>query len=368
MKPLVRAWQLSLAVSAFAFATAGCGVESAPEGRVEAADVTAIPARTGTALVDSCVLDSWHRDALSPTGSARKVLGEIVMLCLVPRFDGSVGPSDPAGASALADVVKELHVDGYQVKLGVAFNDESGQASSATQTSALLMDAVWRQKVVTALTAAVGEADGIDLDFEALQPSARSGVTTFVQMLAASLHAKSKKIAVYVPPSTTSPSDVAGGDAYDLASFDGKVDRVRLTTLDYSDGSAPGPTTDPGWAVTAYKFARAYLPNTPMDVSYPLYGADFGPHGVRGTSWLEARALADQAGIVTFDRGPTGTPHFTYSRAEGDHQVWFDDAVSTETALAAWGYDSIPANTGVFFWGFGAEDPALWNELARRLP
>lgn len=361
-----------LSFSLASLGVAGCGVESSPEGKVEAADILAVPQRPVTALVDSCVLDSWHRSTLL-TPDARKVIGEIVMLCLVPRYDGSVGPSDPAGASALAAVVDELHADGYQVKLGVAFNDESGQASNAAQTSALLLNPDWRAKVVTALTAAVGQAEGIDLDFESLQPAARSGVTAMVQSLAQSLHAKGKKIAVYVPPSTKSPSDVAGGDAYDLAAFDGKVDRVRVTTLDYSDNTSPGPTTDPGWAVSAYRFTRAYLPNTQMDISYPLYGADFGPHGVRGTSWVEARGIADLAGVSAFDRGPTGAPHFSYSRDDGlggptGHELWFDDATSTTQALGAWDYSTIPAGTGVLFWGFGAEDPTLWQELARRLP
>ena len=350
-----------------ALGASGCGVEASPEGRVEAADVAAIPQRPVTALVDSCVLDSWHRATL-PSPAARKVIGEIVMLCLVPRYDGSVGPSDPAGAAALASVVAELHQDQYQVKLGVAFNDESGQASNAGQTSALLLDPDWRAKVVSALTAAVGEAEGIDLDFESLQSSARPGVTALVLSLAQALHAKGKKLAVYVPPSTTSPSDVVGGDAYDLAAFDGKVDRVRVTTLDYSDNTLPGPTTDPGWAVAAYKHARGSLPNTAMDLSYPLYGADFGPKGTRGTSWIEARGIADLAGVSTFDRGPTGAPHFSYSREDGPHDVWFDDATSTTQALAAWDYGTVPIGTGVFFWGFGAEDPTLWQELAKRLP
>jgi len=241
----MKLFYLASIVSMLAVGVAGCGVEASPEGHVENADIAAIPARPITALVDSCVLDTWHQSTL-PTPEARKVIGEIVMLCLVPRYDGSVGPSDPAGASALASVVDQLHSYGYQAKLGVAFNDESGQASNGAQTSALLLDADWRTKVVTALTAQVGSADGIDLDFESLQPSARSGVSALVLALAQSLHAKNKKLAVYVPPSTTSPSDVAGGDAYDLAAFDGKVDRVRVTTLDYSDNTLPGPTTDPG--------------------------------------------------------------------------------------------------------------------------
>ena len=355
-----------VSMSALLLGASGCGVEASPEGHVENADVAAIPARPVTALVDSCVLDTWHRATL-PTPAARKVIGEIVMLCLVPRYDGSVGPSDPAGASALAAVVDELHADGYQAKLGVAFNDESGQASNAAQTSALLMNPDWRTKVVTALTAAVGNAEGIDLDFESLDPSARSGVTSFVLALAQSLHAKNKKLAVYVPPSTKSPSDVTGGDAYDLAAFDGKVDRVRVTTLDYSDNTLPGPTTDPGWAAQAYKFNRAFLPNTAMDLAYPLYGADFGPKGTRGTSLVEARALADISN-ASIERGPTGAPHFQYDREDGQHDLWFDDATSTEDALAAWDYSTIPAGTGVLLWGFGAEDPSLWQALAQRLP
>jgi spore germination protein YaaH len=230
----------------------------------------------------------------------------------------------------------------------------------------LLSDASWRTKVETSLVAYSTLADGVDLDFEKLVSSARPDVTAFVLDLTAQLHSKGKKIGVYVAPSTTSPSDVDGGDAYDLAAYDGLVDKIRVTTLDYSD--APGPTIDPGWAVDAMKHAMAFVHKTPLDVSYPLYGADFGPKGIRGTSFIEARGIADEAGIRDFDRGPTGAPHFAYSREDGPHELWFDDAQSTTQALGAWDYDSLPANIGVFYWGLGAEDPALWDQIAQRSP
>jgi spore germination protein YaaH len=349
------------------FAIAGCGVEASPEGHVENADVTQIPARTATVLVDTCLLDDWQRATLA-SPAAKKVISEVVMLCLVPRFDGGVAPSDPSAQASIAGFVQELKDDGYTVKLGVSFSDESGQRSDAVQTSMLLSDATWRAKVETNLVAMSSGVDGIDVDFEKLVSSARNDVTSFVQDLTTQLHAKGKKIAVYVAPSTHSPSDVEGGDAYDLAAYDGLVDKIRVTTLDYSDAANPGPTIDPGWAVDAVKFAQGSVHKTSLDISYPLYGADFGPLGIRGTSWIEARGIADEAGIGDFDRGPTGAPHISYSREDGAHQMWFDDSQSTTQALAAWDYDTLSSNVGVFYWGLGAEDPALWSEIARRLP
>jgi spore germination protein YaaH len=350
----------------FALCAAGCGVEASPEGHVEGSDVTQVPARTGTVLVDTCLLDTWQRATLAST-QTRKVISEVVLLCLVPQFDGGVAPSDPSAQASLAGFVQELQSEGYVVKLGVSFSDESGQRSDAMQTSMLLADPSWRTKVETSLVAYSSVADGVDLDFEKLQTTARADVTAFVQDLTAQLHSKNKKIGVYVAPSTTTPSDVAGGDAYDIAAYDGLVDKIRVTTLDYSDTS-PGPTIDPGWAVDALKHTMAFVHKTPLDISYPLYGADFGPAGIRGTSFVEARGIADEAGVTEFDRGPTGAPHFAYTREDGAHEIWFDDAQSTTQALAAWDYDTLPANVGVFYWGLGAEDPALWSQIATRSP
>jgi spore germination protein YaaH len=84
-------------------------------------------------------------------------------------------------------------------------------------------------------------------------------------------------------------------------------------------------------------------------------------------TYLEAFGVASLA-QVRIERGPTGAPFFTWRDGAGPHVTWFDDAESTARGLGAWTHDVLPPDVGVLFYGLGAEDPRLWDELAVRLP
>ncbi len=137
-------------------------------------------------------------------------------------------------------------------------------------------------------------------------------------------------------------------------------------TLDYS-GNVAGPTIDSGWAVDAVRFARLSAPSTAMDVAFPLYGNDFtlsGSGGVRLTTYLEALGLADTY-KATAARGATQELFLDYSdESKQPHELWYDDATSTLVTLAAWDTQTLPIDVGVVYYGFGAEDPALWAAIA----
>jgi spore germination protein YaaH len=179
--------------------------------------------------------------------------------------------------------------------------------------------------------------------------------------------AKHGTVSVFLPPLTTEPTDVPGGDAFDVASLSSVADRFRLMTLDYSANSSAGPTIDTGWAVDAYRFAASRT-SLPIDVSLPLYGTDFSDLGERSVTYLEAMGAAATFGAPV-SRGPTGAPHVAYTDADGHaHDVWFDDAYSTILELDALGPSTLPPAVGVTFYGLGAEDPALFSSLAARLP
>ena len=74
-------------------------------------------------------------------------------------------------------------------------------------------------------------------------------------------------------------------------------------------------------------------------------------------------------GRIPIERGPTGAPFIKYVAFGSEpHELWFDDAESTGIALGAWNHGVLPADIGVLFYGLGAEDPALFDRLAARLP
>lgn len=324
---------------------------------------TALPARAGTVVIDGCVIDTWQRATLAGPG-ARRVLQEVILLCLVPRLDGTVGPRDPSALQHLASLVADLKRDGYRVNFGVAFTDETGLRYDGAQTSAFLASAAWRARFRETLGTVIAPADGVELDLQSLPDEARQNVTALVTEVAQAVR-PGKRLGIFVPPSVSVPSDLPGGEAFARIELGRQVDRMRVMTLDFSE-QGPGPTIDPGWAVDAVRVAKRDA--SAVDVAYPLYGQDFGPRGRRPTTYLESIATASIA-RVPIERGPTTAPFIRYvGYVNEPHEMWFDDTESTARALAAWSYEVLPPDVGILFYGLGAEEPSLFERLGARMP
>ncbi len=346
-------------------ATAACSTSSGSDVQtVGLHSETPLPQRHGTVIISSCTLDTWQRATLADPAT-RRVIQEVVLLCLVPRVDGTVGPRDPSALALLTSLSQELKSEGYQFDLALTFTDETGEQYDGAQQQKFLADPKWRAQLVSTLIPHLADADGIDLDFGGKLPAdARDSLTALVTEIA-NVVRPAKKLALHVPPSVTNPSDLPGGEAFSRPGLAKVSDRFRLMTLDYTLALPGGPTTDPGWAVDAARLALADSP-TGIDVSYPLYGTDFSPQGSRSVTYLEAMGVAWATGAA-IQHGPTGVPFFQYTSPEGQpHAIWFDDAESTGIALAAWKYDTLPQGVGVTFYGLGAEDPTLFQRIADR--
>jgi hypothetical protein len=328
---------------------------------IEATSNSPITARPGAVVVDGCVLDTWQRSTLATPG-AKRMLQEVIMLCLVPREDGTVGPRDPSARAAFSALAADLKADGYRVHFGIAFTDESGARYDGMQTRTFLGDPAWRKQFTTSLVPLLDPVDGVEIDLEQMPGDASPQVVALFQDLAPVIR-PARQLDVFVPPSVTQPSDLPSGGAFPLSTLAQYVDRMRVMTLDFSDAN-PGPTIDPGWAVDAARLAAQSFAN--IDIAYPLYGTDFGPRGRRTTTYDEAEAIAaDQH--LGIQRGPTGAPFVHYSLFGESHEVWFDDAFSTGLALGAWTGQVLPPSVGVVYYGLGAEEPTLFGRLAPRM-
>lgn len=325
---------------------------------------TPLPARHGTVIVDGCMLDTWQRATLAAPAT-RRVISEVVMLCLVPRVDGTVGPRDPSALAQIDGLAKELKGYGYQFDLAISFTDETGQRYDGQQQKTFMADPKWRAQLTSTLIPLMTPADGIDIDFGGELPfDARASLTALVTEVS-NVVRPARKLAVHVPPSVTIPSDLPNGEAFSRTELAKVVDRFRVMTLDFSVGD-PGPTIDTGWAVDAARLALGDFPN--VDISYPLYGTDFGPRGSRSVTYLEAMGTAATT-HTPIGRGASGAPFFSFVNEENErHTIWFDDADSTALALGAWTYEVLSPRVGIVFYGLGAEDPTLFERLSERLP
>jgi len=354
----------------------GCSSDSRSEEREGAFapapaldDTTKVTARSAAVIADGCSLDTWQMGALASAPS-RRVLREVVLLCLVPRFDGQIGPADPSARASLRAQVASLRQLGYEVKLGLSFTDEAGTQFDGAQASTLLLDDAWVGSVVANLrdlfSGSAPIADGVDVDLEHLPTNVRAAVTSLFARLDGALRPAAAVDAFVPPASSAAPSDIPGFDSFDVAAIAPHVDRLRVMTLDYS--ADPGPTIDASWAAAAGAFAAGGAGSAAVDVAVPLYGYDFTSAGARPVTYLEARGAAD-AYRAPIARGSTGAPHVLYTDAEGTrHDCWFDDAASTLGVLHAWTPSVLSPSVGVVFYGLGAEDPALWAELGKVWP
>jgi hypothetical protein len=344
----------------------GCGVSS--KGNADSLP-TAVERRTGAAVVDGCLLDAGQQNTLRSI-PGRQVLSEVILLCLSMQDSGTIGLRDGASQQMLASEIAALHNEGYVVSLGVTAVDSNDQPLSPMHIATLLAQASWRMQTVAGLLAFAAMADGLQFAPPQLDNGSRDDVTNLVGSLSQGIR-PNKQLGIFAPPSVMQPSDVMGGDAFDIQALAPLVDRVRLMTLDYSCCNVqPGPTIDAAWALDAANLALTWVDARRLDVAMPLYGTDFtapgGGNSVAETSvtYDEAEALEAQYQTAPA-RGPGDVLYFGYRDSKGnDHQVFYDDTLSTLQTLATWSSDALPSTVGVIYYGLGAEDPTLWPSIA----
>jgi spore germination protein YaaH len=305
-------------------------------------------------------LDSAQIDSVLRARSAA-VADDLIIVCATAAADGSVHLAGGVTHEALVSQIFMLRNSGVRVKLGLTFGGGPGAAIQPTEASRMLADPSWRLSVIEALTSF--DADGYELAFPQFANASRKDLVAFAQALSTQAR-PARTVGVFAPPSAADPSDLPGGDAYDLRSLRPHVDRVRLMTLDFSCcGSPPGPTLDPLWASNVAFQAIGKIPEAMVDVAIPLYGVHFEPAQQRYISHAQALALSVSHQVV-IQRTDQLIPHFQYRDNSQMHDVWFDDATSTLSYLASWRAPSIPASVGVVYYGLGSEDGSLWSSIA----
>jgi spore germination protein YaaH len=353
-----------LSIVAGSLGALGCGVESGEAQSFGGSPTMPIDARESSVVLEGCQLDTWQTAQLA-SAAAQRVLRTVILLCPTIHPNGDVIPTDPDARARLAQTIGNLRAMSYAVHLAVGVADDTDVPLSPARDAQLFASPDFRSLVIHAIGDLAQMADGIELDLQGVPGSMRTDMTTFIQELGSAIH-PATFLGVFVPPSTMYPSDTPSGDAYALSALVGYVDRIRVMTLDYSCcNGTPGPTIESGWAVDAVRFARNAANRPMVDIAMPLYGVDFTAAGKRSVTWLEADAVA-QATNASEDRVTSGALHYKWQDEAGEyHETFYDDALSTTRVLHAWSYGALPPDVGVVFYGLGAEDPSLWDAIAR---
>ncbi len=217
--------------------------------------------------------------------------------------------------------------------------------------------------------------DGIDLDFENLDPKVQGNYSEFIRMVSEKLHAMKKKVShcvgfypgmdenpprklFYDPEVVAENCDLIRVMCYDLYWAPGRGD-PKLA--DRPDTQGIGPTSQFHWAREAMQFWLGRAPRAKLIMGLPAYSNDYSlapggkgeqvyaptPQGVDPASAEKAWLWLERLFIYLYT-GQDETRHIFYA----------SDAVSTKAHLQTVDALDLP---GIGFWHFSSVDDATWK-------
>lgn len=207
--------------------------------------------------------------------------------------------------------------------------------------------------------------DGINLDYEAMRGSQKENFTSFVHVLADTLHSKGKILGISVHPKTGEgkPWETNGSQAQDYYQLATHADHIYVMTYDqHYNGSKPGPVASLPWVeqVMRYALEGTQIPSEKLFMGVPLYGYDWkqGKKKAKGLFYEEIVALIEKHNPQVMWDDESQSSYFEYE----NRVVWFDDAVSLERKL------QLATEIGVggaAVWRLGGEQPEVWDVLKK---
>jgi spore germination protein YaaH len=277
--------------------------------------------------------------------------------------DGSVVSTTPPQDTATANAAMAT-LRAQNAPIMPSVSNYVGDDFSYDAVAPVLHDPTTMARNIASITGlAVSQNDaGIALDYEELQAGDRAAFTTFVQQLAASLHAAHKTLAVSLFAKTDDAGDDPRNVAQDYAAIGAAADQVWLMTYDYHwDTSPPGPVAPADWVHDVLAYATTQIPPQKLSVGLDTAGYDWVGNQGQVISYAQAMQLATSHGAAVQFDPQSQSPWFRYTEPNGTaHEVWFENAASAQakrSVAASFGVNS------VFLWMYGPPDPTLWGQL-----
>lgn len=196
--------------------------------------------------------------------------------------------------------------------------------------------------------------DGIQIDFEAVEPGDAAAFADFLALIRSKLDHE-KMLSVALPARRKKVAD-----AYDYVLIASIVDRVIVMAYDeHWSASKPGPVASLDWCRDVAAYSRSAVPAGRLIIGLPLYGRAWQKNGYsRAVRWY------DVENILSRDDA-----QFEYSVDTGwiircDEKVavvvYFDDVTATREKLLLYrNYTD-----SVAFWRLGMEKAELWGIIS----
>lgn len=246
--------------------------------------------------------------------------------------------------------------------------DASGSFSRSV-AAAILASPELRRRLIDNLVTLVEDKgyDGIDLDWEALKAADRERFSSFVEELAAALHAKHRFLSIAVTPKTSEPGQWDNQIFADWDRIGKAVDEFKIMTYSYSGSwSGPGPQVPLAWLDRVLSFAESKVPARKISMGVPFYGFDWHGGAVSTVSAHRGAALAASYHVAIGRDPASQEATLSFTDKGVTHEVFFQDETAIAAKLAQLRARH-PQIAGISIWVMSLEDAGFWPLIERKL-
>ena len=231
----------------------------------------------------------------------------------------------------------------------------------------LFADPSARQTLIAQVkqAAQAGGYQGVDLDFENLDPADAPAYARFVEEVRSG--AAPLPVLVALAPKTSEAEASAFAQGHDYHLLGQAADYVLLMAYDWGNPASPPMAVAPLNQVRrVVQYALEHIPAEKIYLGIPNYGYDWTlpfqeGRAARSLSNEEAVALAaDRYAAIRFDQ-TAQSPWFRYFDPQGlEHEVWFEDPRSVRAKIEL----ALEQNLhGAGYWNLDRPFPQNWVVL-----
>jgi peptidoglycan hydrolase-like protein with peptidoglycan-binding domain/spore germination protein YaaH len=298
------------------------------------------------------------------------------------------------GARASKEYVDAAHANGWQVWGTI-------QSFNSDYSKKIVTDQTVGDHIIGKMVEIVQNYgfDGINIDFEKMDPNDKFKYTDFVARAASSLHNVGATVSVDVNKRTNSTTNW-WSSCYDRAGLAQVADYVMLMSYDqYTHSSASnGPAAAIGWVEDALQLTLEEVPAEKLLLGVPTFTYDWylvpnkanpdinnpadytRPSSSRAITMEEAYGLAQQNETVLrsgevikvqewivspYWRTDTGTMYMKFVDSVGRiHEIWYEDAQSIGLKLDLVSKYNL---AGAATWQYLFADDDIWNTYREKL-
>ncbi len=203
--------------------------------------------------------------------------------------------------------------------------------------------------------------DGINIDYEEVDPSERNHFSAFIRELSVSLHKENKLLTISLHPKTHQSEGL--GRFQDWKTLTKNADQLTIMAFnEHWDDSQAGPIASITWVNEIIAYAR--LKNIPKEKIYlgiPLFGYDWNRNNelpADGLTFTDVQQLLIAYKAERKWHEVLKSPYFFYRDGKDTHEVWYEDKDSIQEKIALAEKSGL---AGISFWRLGDEDERLWS-------